>query len=299
MSENNDNSGGNATQRAPEGWYPDPYDPATQRYWDGARWTEHTAVRAAAVTPTQASPATVDAAAGGVAVAPTPKRGLPMLTWWQWALIALGVLVVISVIAGALGAARGSSNAADHKPATVAEEARTPSAEAAENEPEDTAVAVPEVVGKTVAEARTALEAAGFTLVVNVGAGDDWLILTQGPVGNQKAEPGTEVSVIAEAPKPVYTLAQENAIAKAQSYLDFAGFSRTGLIDQLEYEGFSTEDATFGADNAGADWNAEAAEKAASYLDFTSFSRQGLYDQLAYEGFTDAEIQFALAAVGY
>ena len=55
----------------------------------------------------------------------------------------------------------------------------------------------------------------------------------------------------------------------------------------------------FGADNAGADWNAEAAEKAKSYLDMTSFSRDGLYDQLAFEGFTDPEIQFGLTAVGY
>ena len=84
-----------------------------------------------------------------------------------------------------------------------------------------------------------------------------------------------------------------------RSYLALTGFSRTGLIGQLEFEGFSTEDATFGADNAGADWNAEAAEKAKSYLDMTSFSRDGLYDQLAFEGFTDPEIQYGLTAVGY
>jgi hypothetical protein len=102
------------------------------------------------------------------------------------------------------------------------------------------------------------------------------------------------VLITGEAPKPVYTLAQQNAIHQAQSYLDYSGFSRVGLIDQVEYEGHATEEATFGAD-----WNAEAAEKAASHLGYSSFSRQGLYDQLAFEGFTDAEIQFGLAAVGY
>ena len=33
--------------------------------------------------------------------------------------------------------------------------------------------------------------------------------------------------------KPRYTVAQENAIESAQSYLDLSGFSRAGLIEQL------------------------------------------------------------------
>lgn len=30
------------------GWYPDPSDPSLQRYWDGTKWTEHTAPAAGA-----------------------------------------------------------------------------------------------------------------------------------------------------------------------------------------------------------------------------------------------------------
>ena len=60
-------------------------------------------------------------------------------------------------------------------------------------------------------------------------------------------------------------MSQRNALEKAKDYLDFSAFSYTGLIGQLEYEGFSTEDATFGADNCGADWNEQAAKKAQSY----------------------------------
>lgn len=236
-----------------------------------------------------------NAPAVDTAPSPSPQQPRRRLRWWQWALIALGALIVISVIGSALGGG-GSDDAEASRTSTPAAVQEATEAVAAEP---DTTVAVPEVVGMTVAEARAQLEAGGFTLKVGVGTGEDWLVMTQGPVGGQKAEPGSEVSVIAEAPEPVYSLAQQNAISKARSYLALTGFSRTGLIGQLEFEGFSTEDATFGADNAGADWNAEAAEKAKSYLDMASFSRDGLYDQLAFEGFTDPEIQFGLTAVGY
>jgi hypothetical protein len=29
----------------PPGWYPDPHNPTAMRYWDGTRWTEHSAPR--------------------------------------------------------------------------------------------------------------------------------------------------------------------------------------------------------------------------------------------------------------
>ena len=69
--------------------------------------------------------------------------------------------------------------------------------------------------------------------------------------------------------------------------------------DQLEFEGYSTEAATYAADNCGADWNEEAAESAKSYMDVMSFSRQGLIDQLLYEGFTQEQAEYGASAVGY
>ncbi|MCR2824063.1 Ltp family lipoprotein [Microbacterium sp. zg.Y909] len=302
MSENSNNTHTHADTpngQPPAGWYPDPQNPEGRRYWDGVAWTEHASVRDASgalVNPPVPS-AAVASEAGAATV--SAKRGLPKLKWWQWALIALAVLTLISIITNGISGGSGTADdVSSDKPAAVAEKAEVEEA-VVEEEPEDTTVAVPDVVGKSVAEARAAVEAAGLVFVADAGAGEDWVILSQNLRGSAEAEPGTEITVTAEAPKPVYTLAQQNAIRKAQSYLELTGFSRAGLIGQLEYEGFSTEEATFGADNAGADWNAEAAEKAASYLELSSFSRQSLYDQLAYEGFTDAEIQFGLAAVGY
>lgn len=95
------------------------------------------------------------------------------------------------------------------------------------------------------------------------------------------------------------TTGEINALEKALSYLNYTSFSRSGLIDQLEYEGFSTEEATYGVDNCGADWNEQAAKKAQSYLDYSSFSRQGLIDQLVFEGFTQEQAEYGVSAVGY
>lgn len=94
------------------------------------------------------------------------------------------------------------------------------------------------------------------------------------------------------------TVSQKNAVKKAQSYLRAMAFSRQGLIEQLEYEGFSNEDATYGADNSGADWMAQAVKKAQSYLDAMAFSRQGLIEQLEYEGFTYEEAVHGVDATG-
>ena len=103
-----------------------------------------------------------------------------------------------------------------------------------------------------------------------------------------------------EVAKPVApTLGQSNAARKAREYLGVFAFSRSGLISQLEFEGFSTEDATYGADASGANWNQQAALKAKSYLDMMAFSRSGLIDQLLFEGFSRSEAEFGASQNGY
>ena len=95
------------------------------------------------------------------------------------------------------------------------------------------------------------------------------------------------------------TMGQRNAAEKAKQYLEYTAFSYTGLIQQLQYEGYSVDEATYGADNCGADWNAQAAAKAQQYLEYTSFSRSGLVVQLEYEGFTSSQAEYGASAVGY
>ena len=95
------------------------------------------------------------------------------------------------------------------------------------------------------------------------------------------------------------SMEESNALRSAYSYLGTMAFSYTGLIDQLEYEGYSTESATYAADNCGADWKEQAAKSAASYIETMSFSRSGLIDQLEYEGFTSEQAEYGADAVGY
>jgi hypothetical protein len=95
------------------------------------------------------------------------------------------------------------------------------------------------------------------------------------------------------------SMGQKNALSTAAGYLNYTAFSYSGLIAQLEYEQYSTEDATFAADNCGADWNEQAAIMAQQYLDYSSFSRGSLIDQLKYEGFTQTQAEYGVSAVGY
>lgn len=85
------------------------------------------------------------------------------------------------------------------------------------------------------------------------------------------------------------TSAQSNAVAKAKSYLRYSAFSRVGLIDQLEFEGFSTKVSTFAVDYIRVSWRNQAYKKAQSYLKYSSFSLTGLIEQLEFEGFTHSQ----------
>lgn len=95
------------------------------------------------------------------------------------------------------------------------------------------------------------------------------------------------------------TFGEQNALKSAQSYLSFSAFSHSRLIQQLEYEGYSNAEATYGADRCGANWCEQAAKCAANYLKVSAFSESGLREQLKFEGFTDTQAYYGAAKNGY
>lgn len=82
------------------------------------------------------------------------------------------------------------------------------------------------------------------------------------------------------------TSGMRNALQSAKNYLSTMPFSYAGLIEQLEYEGYSNSEAVYAADNCGADWYEQAVLCAKNYLDIMPFSRSGLIEQLEFEGYT-------------
>lgn len=92
---------------------------------------------------------------------------------------------------------------------------------------------------------------------------------------------------------------ERNALTSAKQYLNSMAFSYSGLIEQLEYEGYTKSEATYAADNCGADWYEQAALSAKEYLDVMPFSRQGLIEQLEYEGFTYDQAVYGVEQNGY
>ena len=90
------------------------------------------------------------------------------------------------------------------------------------------------------------------------------------------------------------TPGERNALERGLQYLEYSAFSYTGLVEQLEYEGYSHSEAIYAADHCGADWKEQAAKRAMDYLEYSAFSRAGLIEQLVFEGFTQAQAEYGV-----
>lgn len=101
-----------------------------------------------------------------------------------------------------------------------------------------------------------------------------------------------------KTPKPV-SIGCQNALSKAEDYLDYMAFSKKGLIKQLKYEGYTTKEANYAVNHVSVSWKEQAAKAAQNYIDTMSFSKSGLIDQLKYEGFTQKQAEYGTKQVGY
>ena len=92
------------------------------------------------------------------------------------------------------------------------------------------------------------------------------------------------------------SISRANAVRAAASYLRSSAFSRSGLIKQLLFEGYSNDDVIYAVDAQQADWRANAVRAAASYLRSSAFSRSGLIKQLLFEGYSNDDVVYAVDA---
>lgn len=123
--------------------------------------------------------------------------------------------------------------------------------------------------------------------------------ITEDQLEEEKEGKPVSENVNPEKDAHVTTMGERNAVRKAQEYLEIIAFSHKGMIEQLEFEGFTHEEAVYGADHCLANWKEQAAKKAKDYLDITSFSKEGIIGQLEFDGFTHEEAVYGAEQNGY
>lgn len=216
------------------------------------------------------------------------KQGLPLEGYDRHkkiALIVTGVVILLSIVVNSARAGSTASSAPAASTEKVATAAQTAAAAPKATTDPAVAAAEAEAAAKAKAEADAAAKAkAEADAAAKAKAAAD--------------AAAAKAAADAEAAAKKGTVSQQNALRKAESYLNFSAFSRTELIGQLEYNKFSTGDATWAVDRVNANWNDQAAKKAASYLKFTSFSRGDLVDQLIYNGFTPEQAEYGVSTTG-
>ena len=86
-------------------------------------------------------------------------------------------------------------------------------------------------------------------------------------------------------------LNRDKAMESAEKHLNAENeaYSRNGLIDKLQSEGFSNTDATYAADNSNADWEEQALKSAEHHMQNETHSYNDLISVLENEKFTNDE----------
>ena len=120
--------------------------------------------------------------------------------------------------------------------------------------------------------------------------GDNNNITYETPDSDSGSQSGSQTAAATEN--------QQKALDKANEYVDTLPLSHDGLLKQLEYDGYTTDVATYAADNCSVNWNKEAKEMAEQYMDSTTYTYKEMVQQLEAEGFTKKQAKFGAKAVG-
>jgi hypothetical protein len=296
------------------GWFPDPADSKQVRWWDGHAWTDQT--RPLRTSDTDEVP--VRAASPTQVGSTTPSKKPWYFRWWA---IAAGVVVALTILGSLLpdedapGSATPDSSQTnsdsstqpveaeaeedtDTEPAVEAEPVDTDGDGVNDDEdyrPEDPKVqteddvdtdkdGIPDYKDDFPKNAKYSMDTDGDGVADAIDDFPKDDRYSKDSDGDKVAD--SEDDFPADPSRSKITSAMRNAIDSASSYLDYSAFSRTGLIGQLEYEGYATGDATFAVDYLKVNWDEQAFKSAKSYLEYSSFSLSGLIGQLQYEGFT-------------
>ena len=263
------------------GWFDDPYGRYPRRYFNGEKWTDQVQIATGEVVTETSTAVETDPPAE-----PTPDTPFEPLSVEQEnpkekskrnaVAIAIGVVLTLSVI-GAITEDEEASK--ESSPENAPTEGVGSPSSAAEAWPEPPLLIAQEV-GHAVTET-TAFPSQTAETIEEVVSGDTLQVVptTSEPVTTTAAR---------SYPSEVFDM--------AASYLRYSSFSRDGLINQLEYEGYTTKEATAAVDAQEADWNAQAVGSAENYLGFTAFSRQWLIEQLEFDGYTNSEATFGVDA---
>lgn len=257
------------------------------------------AAAAATGSPVAASAAVGNSSAAGFPTSGTLKSKKPLSKGKKIG-IGAGAVVVFAILIASCG---GSGEQPSTAPAGTA----SPTASATET-PSETpaAAAVASSTALTAAEAKASDDAVASVNAIEEAEAEASakaeVEASKKAEASEKAEAEAQAKAAAEASAKAKaeagTLSQQNALRAAGSYLEYTAFSRKGLISQLEFEDYSTKDATWAVERVTVDWNEQAAKSAKSYLEYTAFSRSGLVDQLVFEGYTAKQAEYGVSKTG-